>query len=54
MAMRRMKKERKALHKPTDVFKRSAKKSEPDDMPGKMGGGKTQGKRRKKLDGMMI
>ena len=51
MAMRRMKKETKKLSKPTGVFKKHAKKSEPDDMPGKMRGG---GKKHKKLAGMMI
>lgn len=54
MAMRRMKKETKKLSKPTDVFKKHAKKPEPDDMPGKMRGGKTAGKKHKKLEGMMI
>ena len=59
MAMRRMKKEgskkQKSLSKPTDVFRKHAKKSEPDDTPGKMGGGPTAGaRRRKKLAGMMI
>lgn len=52
MAMRRMKKERtKSLSKPTDVFRKNAKKPENDDEPGKMRGG---GKRKRKLAGMMI
>jgi len=40
MAMPRMKKT-KSLTKPTNVFKKHAKKPETDDMPGKMMGGKT-------------
>lgn len=52
MAMRRMHKERtKKLARPTDVFKKSAKKPEPDDQPGRMRGGK---RKSRKLDGMMI
>lgn len=52
MAMRRMHKPQvKKLSKPTSVFKKSAKKPEPDDTPGKMRGGK---RRSKKLEGMML
>jgi hypothetical protein len=54
MAMRRMKKETKRLSKPTNVFGRSAKKSTPDDEPGRMRGGSASNKRKKKLAGMMI
>lgn len=50
----------KKVSKPTAVFKKSAKKPEADDMPGKMGGGKTapmQGRKgmlAKKLKGVAI
>lgn len=47
----------KPLSKPTSVFKKSAKKPSPDDMPGKMRGGKQPGnltKKARKLRGVMI
>lgn len=61
MAMRRMrkqgseKKETKRLSKPTNVFAKNAKKTEPDDGPGKMRGSNVGQRRgRKKLAGMLI
>lgn len=47
--MRRKMMATKRLAKPTHVFARKPKKTEPDDMPGKMRGGKQPGAHRKRL-----
>ena len=52
--MRRKMTMAKRLAKPTRVFAKHAKKPEPDDEPGKMRGGKTAGKHRKRLEGKML
>ena len=52
--MRRKMTMAKKLSAPTRVFARKPKKTEPDDMPDKMRGGKTAGKHRKRLEGKML
>lgn len=52
--MRRKMTAAKRLSAPTRVFARKPKKIEPDDMPGKMRGGRQPGKHRKRLMGKAI
>ncbi len=60
MAMRKMRKEKKRLAKPTPVFNRKAKKPGHDDMPGPMRPAAhapkqaKQAKRMRRLSGVML